>query len=36
MALTVGQTKSVAGVDVKFLGVTDTVGPNYNAKTGRF
>ena len=32
----VGLGMTVAGVDVKFLGVTDTVGPNYNAKQGRF
>ena len=36
VALTVGQTKSVAGVDVKFLGVADIAGPNYNAKRGSF
>ncbi|MBL8311446.1 MAG: heme lyase CcmF/NrfE family subunit [Burkholderiales bacterium] len=31
-----GATKTVAGLSVKFLGVTDVVGPNYNAKRGRF
>jgi cytochrome c-type biogenesis protein CcmF len=36
VALSVGQSKNVAGVDVKFLGVTDVIGPNYNAKQGRF
>jgi cytochrome c-type biogenesis protein CcmF len=36
VALNVGQTKSIAGVDVKFLGVTDVNGPNYSAKQGRF
>jgi cytochrome c-type biogenesis protein CcmF len=32
----VGQSKSVAGVDIKFLGVSDVPGPNYNAKLGKF
>jgi cytochrome c-type biogenesis protein CcmF len=36
VALSVGQTKSVAGVDVKFLGVSDVPGPNYSAKVGKF
>ena len=36
VALSVGQTKIIAGVEVKFLGVTDVAGPNYNAKQGRF
>ncbi|HPG62141.1 MAG TPA: heme lyase CcmF/NrfE family subunit [Casimicrobium sp.] len=36
IALSVGQSKSVAGVDIKFLGVSDVPGPNYNAKVGKF
>jgi cytochrome c-type biogenesis protein CcmF len=28
--------KPIAGYEVKFVGVTDVVGPNYNAKQGRF
>ncbi len=36
IALNVGQSKSVAGVDIKFLGVSDVPGPNYNAKVGKF
>ena len=36
LALNVGQSKSVAGVDIKFLGVSDVPGPNYNAKLGKF
>jgi len=36
IALSVGQSKSVAGVDIKFLGVNDVPGPNYNAKVGKF
>ena len=26
----------MAGVDIKFLGVSDVPGPNYNAKVGKF
>ena len=36
IALNVGQSKPVAGVEIKFLGVTDVPGPNYNAKRGKF
>jgi cytochrome c-type biogenesis protein CcmF len=36
VALSVGQTKTIAGVEVKFLGVSDVTGPNYNAKQGKF
>ncbi len=36
VALAVGQTKPIAGYEVKFLGVTDEVGPNYAAKRGNF
>ena len=36
VALAVGQTKPIAGYEVKFLGVTDEVGPNYSAKRGNF
>ena len=36
VALAVGASKSIAGYELKFLGVTDVIGPNYNAKQGRF
>jgi cytochrome c-type biogenesis protein CcmF len=36
VALAVGQTKPIAGYEVKFLGVSDVVGPNYSAKRGNF
>ncbi len=36
VAMLPGQTKPIAGYEVKFVGVTDVVGPNYNAKQGRF
>ncbi len=36
VAMTQGQIKPIAGYEVKFVGVTDVVGPNYNAKQGRF
>jgi cytochrome c-type biogenesis protein CcmF len=36
VAMQPGQTKPIAGYEVKFVGVTDVVGPNYNAKQGRF
>ncbi|TAG44184.1 MAG: heme lyase CcmF/NrfE family subunit [Betaproteobacteria bacterium] len=36
VALKAGEVKPIAGYEVKFLGVTDVVGPNYNAKQGRF
>jgi cytochrome c-type biogenesis protein CcmF len=36
VALTAGQVKPIAGYEVKFVGVTDVVGPNYNAKQGTF
>ncbi len=36
VALAVGQTKPIAGYEVKFLGVTDELGPNYAAKRGNF
>jgi cytochrome c-type biogenesis protein CcmF len=36
VALKAGEVKSIAGYDVKFVGVVDAVGPNYNAKQGRF
>jgi len=31
-----GETVQVAGIDVKFLGVEDRKGPNYNDEVGRF
>ena len=36
VALAVGASKSIAGYELKFLGVTDVIGPNYNARQGRF
>jgi cytochrome c-type biogenesis protein CcmF len=36
VALKAGEVKTIANYDVKFIGVTDVVGPNYNAKQGRF
>jgi cytochrome c-type biogenesis protein CcmF len=36
VALKAGEAKAIAGYEVKFMGVTDVVGPNYNAKQGRF
>ncbi|MEO7255378.1 MAG: cytochrome c-type biogenesis CcmF C-terminal domain-containing protein, partial [Casimicrobium sp.] len=36
VALAVGASKSIAGYDVKFLGVKDVAGPNFNAKQGSF
>jgi len=36
IALAVGQSKVIAGVDVKLTGITDVSGPNYQAKQGRF
>lgn len=36
VAMQAGQVKPIAGYEVKFVGVTDVVGPNYNAKQGRF
>jgi cytochrome c-type biogenesis protein CcmF len=36
VALTAGQVKPIAGYEVKFVGVTDVIGPNYNAKQGNF
>jgi cytochrome c-type biogenesis protein CcmF len=36
VAMLPGQVKPIAGYEVKFVGVTDVVGPNYNAKQGRF
>jgi cytochrome c-type biogenesis protein CcmF len=36
VAMLAGQVKPIAGYEVKFVGVTDVVGPNYNAKQGRF
>ncbi|MGL4231157.1 MAG: heme lyase CcmF/NrfE family subunit, partial [Casimicrobium sp.] len=36
VAMQPGQVKPIAGYEVKFVSVTDIVGPNYNAKQGRF
>jgi len=36
VAMKPGDVKAVAGYEVRFQGVTDAVGPNYNAKQGRF
>jgi cytochrome c-type biogenesis protein CcmF len=36
VAMLPGQVKPIAGYEVKFVGVTDVAGPNYNAKQGNF
>jgi cytochrome c-type biogenesis protein CcmF len=36
VAMAAGQVKPIAGYEVKFVGVTDVIGPNYNAKQGNF
>ncbi len=36
VAMHAGQVKPIAGYEVKFVGVTDVVGPNYTAKQGQF
>ncbi|MFN3629216.1 MAG: heme lyase CcmF/NrfE family subunit [Casimicrobiaceae bacterium] len=36
VALRPGEVKSIAGYQVRFDGVVDVVGPNYNAKEGHF
>jgi cytochrome c-type biogenesis protein CcmF len=36
VALRPGEVKPIAGYQVRFDGVVDVVGPNYNAKEGRF